>query len=473
MIESEERSYVEQHGLDELFDQMRNKLLEDRPDQPLPFLANYLEHMVVLQQDLKVRRQHSSSESTFLSPQDVLISSEASPVVQMRRGSTSVEFLRHLLEESSQEMFSSLSFSFAFGMDIGGTLCKITFFEPLEAEMSKRYEKEIDFIKKSVNYGETGIRDAALSFEWNHGRFHFLNFETRNIDNAVRLFKENELLASEKILMATGGGAQKYASLFRKELDVELIKGDELGCLLFGLNFMLDRVPEECFFLEDHLNPTKSSKIPFNVQSIGVYPYILVNIGSGVSILMVKSDREFKRISGTSIGGGTFLGLCKLLTQCETFEEAMELASQGNPHNIDMLVKDIYGGSYKAFNLSADTVASSFGRVLMKDAPSVDKYSRADIAASLLRMIGINIAQLAYLCAVRYNVAHILFAGNFLRQNRVSMGALSFSIDYWSHGFMRALFLKHEGYFGSIGAFLLQEKLLIDNLTESSDEKWP
>lgn len=51
------------------------------------------------------------------------------------------------------------------------------------------------------------------------------------------------------------------------------------------------------------------------------YPFILVNIGSGVSVLEVRGPDNYKRISGTSLGGGTFLGLCCLLTGCNTFEE--------------------------------------------------------------------------------------------------------------------------------------------------------
>lgn len=61
-----------------------------------------------------------------------------------------------------------------------------------------------------------------------------------------------------------------------------------------------------------------------------------------------------------SLGGGTFLGLCGLLTGCETFEEAIELASQGDSTTVDKLVKDIYGGDYDRFGLSGATVASRY-----------------------------------------------------------------------------------------------------------------
>lgn len=59
-----------------------------------------------------------------------------------------------------------------------------------------------------------------------------------------------------------------------------------------------------------------------------------------------------------SLGGGTFLGLCGLLTGCDTFEEAISLAEKGDSTKVDKLVRDIYGGSYSKFNLQGDIVAS-------------------------------------------------------------------------------------------------------------------
>lgn len=45
-----------------------------------------------------------------------------------------------------------------------------------------------------------------------------------------------------------------------------------------------------------------------------IFPYLLVNIGSGVSMIKVDGWSSFERVSGTNIGGGTFWGLCRLLT---------------------------------------------------------------------------------------------------------------------------------------------------------------
>ena len=57
-------------------------------------------------------------------------------------------------------------------------------------------------------------------------------------------------------------------------------------------------------------------------------------------------------------GGGTFLGLCTLLTGTDSFEDAIALAEQGDSHRVDKLVRDIYGGDYDALGLTGDVVAS-------------------------------------------------------------------------------------------------------------------
>jgi pantothenate kinase len=89
-------------------------------------------------------------------------------------------------------------------------------------------------------------------------------------------------------------------------------------------------------------------KIPMPYEdfaSRNSFPYLVVNIGSGVSILKVKAPNDFERVSGSAIGGGTYWGLCRLLlTQCSSYETAMDLAEKGEATQIDMLVGDIYGG---------------------------------------------------------------------------------------------------------------------------------
>lgn len=80
-------------------------------------------------------------------------------------------------------------------------------------------------------------------------------------------------------------------------------------------------------------------QIPAAVDS-ELFPYLLVNIGSGVSIIRVDGPGEGQhtRVSGSSVGGGTFWGLCRLLTGRRDFDEMLELSMQGNNANVSWVL---------------------------------------------------------------------------------------------------------------------------------------
>ena len=71
-------------------------------------------------------------------------------------------------------------------------------------------------------------------------------------------------------------------------------------------------------------------------ESDDLYPFLLVNIGSGVSMVKVTGPGpgQYERVSGSSIGGGTFWGLCQLLTQSTNFDEMLDLSMQGDNANV-------------------------------------------------------------------------------------------------------------------------------------------
>lgn len=109
----------------------------------------------------------------------------------------------------------------------------------------------------------------------------------------------------------------------------------------------------------DQKDYVRKVQIPYHVlTAVTPFPYLVVNIGSGVSIMKVTSPGKFERVSGTSIGGGTYWGLCKLFTRCTTFEEVLELAESGDNNEVDMLVRDIYGGDYDGIKLRGELYIS-------------------------------------------------------------------------------------------------------------------
>mmetsp|Transcript_14673 Transcript_14673/g.31307 ORF Transcript_14673/g.31307 Transcript_14673/m.31307 type:complete len:680 (+) Transcript_14673:157-2196(+) len=202
-----------------------------------------------------------------------------------------------------------------------------------------------------------------------------------------------------------------------------------------------------------------------NMDAPDIYPYLLVSIGTGVSILRVDGPRKHERISGSTIGGGTYWGLCRLLTGSDSFSDVLDLAMKGDPSKVDMMVGDIYGKNSDALEkigLPSDIVASSFGKLAAKQNPS-EGIKEEDLARALLLMVTNNIGQVAHLNAKLYNISRIYFIGTFLQHNVISQQRLAYSIDYWSKGEKEAQFLEHEGYFGALGAFLLNQGIEHDN----------
>jgi type II pantothenate kinase len=349
-----------------------------------------------------------------------------------------------------------------FGMDIGGTLTKLVYFEPTDITPDEE-DSEVETLKnirryltKNSAYGSTGHRDGHLQMNnvmigGRKGSIHFIRFPTAEMLNFLDFAKSKGMATLSSTVCATGGGAYKFEKQFLDEVNMKLHKFDELESLIHGLEFIEEYNFMECYYLKcSKDDDSHYEKIPFDFKN--PYPFMVVNIGSGVSILAVTGPGKFRRVTGTSLGGGTFLGLCSLLTGCSSFEEAIRLAAKGDNTQVDKLVKDIYGGDYGKFGLNGEVVACSFGQMISNERR--DSVSREDLARATLVTITNNIGSIARMCAMNEGIEKVVFIGNFLRVNTISMKLLSYAMDYWSKGSMKALFLQHEGYFGAVGCLL-------------------
>lgn len=314
--------------------------------------------------------------------------------------------------EDGSSLIKNLSFEGNIvGMDIGGTLIKIVF-----------------------------TRNFTLKFA---------KFDVHNIEAAiafVRIVLNSYKGKEKKKLIATGGGAIKYSSRIQDiccdSVEAEFVKVDEMQSLVHGFFFLISNVLRETYTFEgidesmlkelsnssdismNDPSPIFEEALSFRSQS-DFFPCLLVNIGSGVSILKISGYDNYERVSGTSLGGGTFCGLTGGLASSRTFDKALELAANGDGSKVDLLVGDIYGTGYEKMGLSSQMIASSFGKAqrgLSKNDHECDQLdhnqlvaSKEDMAASILHMITINIGQIAYLNARLHGTRRIYFSGYFIR----------------------------------------------------------
>ncbi|WRT64101.1 pantothenate kinase [Kwoniella shivajii] len=360
------------------------------------------------------------------------------------------------------------------------------------------------------------LRRSSLPPPLPGGLLNFARFETENIDDLIKFLQDlitssasANRVSLEKMkrnvkVMATGGGSHLFYDRLKDELGVQVTREEEMECLILGLGFVT-RVPEEVFWFSEELvykvshthhdstspstaNSNSTSAPPPHPVKLTIppselprpsptppayqvtfadtlegtdpvphFPCLIVNIGSGVSIVKVDEDGSFERVSGTSLGGGTLWGLLSLLTDAENFDEMLLLSEQGDNSAVDMLVGDIYGSDYSKIGLKSSTIASSFGKVFRKGSnPEQRKksFKQEDIAKSLLYAISNNIGHVAYMNAAKYGLDKVFFGGCFIRGHAATISTLSYAIRFWSKGTMRACFLRHEGFLGAIGAWI-------------------
>ncbi|CAM0952608.1 unnamed protein product [Alopecurus aequalis] len=351
-------------------------------------------------------------------------------------------------------------------LDIGGSLIKLVYF-------SRHADSTEDKRKISTKRRLEIFTGARRSYPVLGGRLHFVKFETGKLNECLDFISSKQLhrggvdspswrsgaQPDNIMIKATGGGAYKYADLFKERLGVSLEKEDEMDCLVSGANFLLKAIRHEAF---THMDGQKEY---VQIDQNDLFPYLLVNVGSGVSIIKVDGHGKFQRVSGTNVGGGTYWGLGRLMTECKSFDELLELSQRGDNSTIDMLVGDIYGGlDYSKIGLSASTIASSFGKTI-SDNKELSDYRPEDISLSLLRMISYNIGQISYLNALRYGLKRIFFGGFFIRGHAYTMDTIAFAVHFWSKGEAKAMFLRHEGFLGALGAFMSYEKHGLDDLS--------
>ncbi|URE13212.1 pantothenate kinase [Musa troglodytarum] len=285
-------------------------------------------------------------------------------------------------------------------LDIGGSLIKLVYF-------SRHEEQSPDDKRKRSMNKRFGLSNGnRRSYPILGGRLHFVKFETGKLNECLDFISSKQLhrggidspswrsgtqMDDNIVIKATGGGAYKFADVLKERLGVSLDKEDEMSCLVAGANFLLKAIRHEAF---THMDGQKEF---VQIDHNDMFPYLLVNVGSGVSIIKVDGDGKYQRVSGTNVGGGTYWGLGRLLTKCMNFDELLELSQQGDNSNVDMLVGDIYGGlDYSKIGLSASTIASSFGKTI-SETKELSDYRPEDISLSLLRMISYNIGQISWL----------------------------------------------------------------------------
>ena len=138
---------------------------------------------------------------------------------------------------------------------------------------------------------------------------------------------------------------------------------------------------------------------------LGLDRLLVASMGTGTSFVRVEGER-IEHIGGLGIGGGTILGLSKLMLKTSDFRQIVALAEVGSLDGIDLRIRDIT--PHPLPGLPLDVTASIFGKA--------DANARAeDIALGILHMVLQTVGQGAAFASMNSGIHDIVLIGNLTR----------------------------------------------------------
>lgn len=132
---------------------------------------------------------------------------------------------------------------------------------------------------------------------------------------------------------------------------------------------------------------------------------IVVSMGTGTSFVKVDGT-HVEHIGGIGIGGGTMLGLSRLLLKTQDFHQVVNLALKGDITNINLQIQDIC--NIPLPGLPLDATASTFGK-------ADTNTSQEDVALGIIYMVLQCIGQSVILAALNSDIHDFVLIGNLTK----------------------------------------------------------
>lgn len=132
---------------------------------------------------------------------------------------------------------------------------------------------------------------------------------------------------------------------------------------------------------------------------------LVISMGTGTAAVHATRGGDMKYLGGTGVGGGTIVGLSRLMLQADTISHIEEYSVDGSLGNIDLRIKDI---SDEGALLQGELTASNFGNVS-------DMATKEDMALGILNMVYETVGMIAIFAARSVNATDVVLTGNLTR----------------------------------------------------------
>lgn len=134
---------------------------------------------------------------------------------------------------------------------------------------------------------------------------------------------------------------------------------------------------------------------------------VVVSMGTGTAIVHAKGNGEMKYLGGTGVGGGTLLGLSKLLVGAADIGHISEFVDNGDLGRIDLRIKEMTASGTQPV-INADMTAANFGNVS-------DIATKADIAKGISNLVYETVGMVSIFASRSVGATDIVLTGNLTR----------------------------------------------------------
>ena len=131
---------------------------------------------------------------------------------------------------------------------------------------------------------------------------------------------------------------------------------------------------------------------------------LIVSMGTGTALVHAMENGVFEYIGGTGVGGGTLMGLSKLLLNVENVVDVERLASTGDLDKIDLKIKDLVLENALS-ELSRELTASNFANLS-------SSLTKEDIARGIMNLIFETVGMVSIFGARSRGVQNIVLTGS-------------------------------------------------------------
>lgn len=173
---------------------------------------------------------------------------------------------------------------------------------------------------------------------------------------------------------------------------------------------------------------------------------MVASCGSGTALIKAQGD-SYAHVSGSAVGGGTMLGLARLILGTMDPLEIEAWAAQGDRNGADLSLADVITGPIGS--LPADATAVNFGRLGRRSFHG--EVSREDLAAALVNLIAQTIALITINAARAQGCEQVVLTGHMVDMStfREVVGLVG---QYYA---AELKVVDRPGYATAIGALLL------------------